>query len=65
MGSRYLVGSKVYGSGRSNPTMGPVDKLGYIERDAKLKARRNAMLRQMKANSAKNYMSADSLRKVQ
>jgi hypothetical protein len=58
----YLVGNKVYGGGRSFPTMGPVDKLGYRVRDAKLKARQNALLRQMKANAAGNYMSADSLR---
>ena len=60
----YLVGNKVYGSGRSFPTMGPVDKLGYMERDAKATARRNALLRQMKANEKGKYMSADSLRRI-
>lgn len=60
----YLVGNKVYGAGRSFPTMGPVDKLGYKERDAKATARRGALLRQMKANAKGNYMSADSLRRV-
>ena len=29
----YSAGNKVYGFGRSNPTSGPVDKLGYRERD--------------------------------
>lgn len=58
----YLVGNKVYGGGRSFPTMGPVDKLGYVERDAKMAARRNALLRQMKSNAKGDYMSADSLR---
>ena len=60
----YLVGNKVYGGGRSFPTMGPVDKLGYAERDAKATARRAALLRQMKVNVKGNYMSADSLRSV-
>lgn len=60
----YSVGNKIYGGGRSFPTMGPVDKLGYRERDAKTKARRNAVLRRMKANSNAKYASADSLRKV-
>jgi hypothetical protein len=60
----YLVGDKLYGAGRSNPTMGPVDKLGYRERDAKASSRRNALLRQMKANVKGDYMSADSLRRI-
>lgn len=60
----YLVGNKIYGGGRSFPTMGPVDKLGYAERDAKMIARRNALLRQMKSNGKEQYMSADSLRSV-
>lgn len=60
----YLVGNKIYGGGRSFPTMGPVDKLGYAERDAKMAARRGALLRQMKSNAKGNYMSADSLRRV-
>lgn len=58
----YGVGKKLYGSGRSNPTMGPVDKLGYRERDRKTKAKRNAMLRRLKAQQKGNYMSADYLR---
>ncbi len=60
----YAVGNKIYGGGRSFPTMGPVDKLGYRERDAKTRARRDAILRRMKANSNAKYASADSLRKV-
>jgi hypothetical protein len=60
----YLVGNKVYGGGRSFPTMGPVDKLGYAERDAKMQARRGALLRQMKANNSGKHMSADSLRSL-
>ncbi len=60
----YLVGNKVYGGGRSFPTMGPVDKLGYMERDAKAKARRNAMLRRMKAVNKGNYANPEAWRKV-
>lgn len=60
----YLVGNKVYGGGRSFPTMGPVDKLGYRERDAKSKARRNAILRRMKARANAKYASSDNLRTV-
>lgn len=60
----YLVGNKIYGGGRSFPTMGPVDKLGYAERDARMAARRGALLRQMKSNASGKYMSADSLRSI-
>lgn len=60
----YSAGKKIYGGGRSFPTMGAVDKLGYRERDAKSKARRNAILRRMKSNNNAKYASADSLRKV-
>lgn len=49
--SKNAVGAKVYGSGRSNPTMGPVDKTGYVERDAMLKARRAAIKQQLRTNS--------------
>lgn len=61
---RYGVGDKVYGGGRSNPTMGPVDRLGYEERDAKHKLRRNAVLRRLQAMSSGKYASADALRTV-
>lgn len=60
----YAVGNKIYGGGRSFPTMGPVDKLGYRERDAKTKARRQALLRRLQAMQKGNYGSADALRKV-
>lgn len=62
--SPYAVGNKVYGGGRSNPTSGPVDKTGYRERDARTKARRDAILRRMKAKQSGKFASADSLRKV-
>lgn len=60
----YAVGNKVYGGGRSFPTSGPVDKMGYRERDATSRARRNAILRRLKSNNSGKYASADSMRKV-
>lgn len=60
----YAVGNKVYGGGRSFPTMGPVDRTGYVERDAKAKARRDAIERRLKSRSNKDFASSDSLRKV-
>lgn len=57
----YAAGNKTYGFGRSNPTDGPVDKLGYRERDAKHAARRNAILRRLKATQSGNYNSPDFL----
>lgn len=60
----YAVGNKIYGGGRPFPTSGPVDKMGYRERDLATRSRRNAILRRMKANMAGNFMSADAMRKV-
>lgn len=60
----YAVGNKIYGGGRSFPTMGPVDKLGYQERDLKASARRNAILRRLKSDQKGQFASADSLREV-
>ncbi len=60
----YAVGNKIYGGGRPFPNIGPSDPLGYKERDARLSAKRSAVLRRMKANMSGNYMSADWLRKV-
>lgn len=44
----YAAGAKIYGGGRFNPTMGPVDKTGYKERDRSRQVRRNAVLQMMK-----------------
>lgn len=61
----YSVGNRVYGGGRSFPTSGPVsDKSGYRERDLKYQARRNAVLRKMKAMQSGKNASADALRVV-
>jgi hypothetical protein len=55
----YSAGNKVYGGGRDAPNLGPVDPLGYRERDLKYQARRTAMQRRLKALKEGNYMSAD------
>ena len=57
----YSAGNKVYGAGRSNPTMGPVDKMGYKERDLAHKAKRNALLRRLKKHQSKKFMTSDWL----
>lgn len=42
----YAAGKKKYGVGRPMPTTGKVsDKAGYTERDAKMKARKEALIR--------------------
>lgn len=33
--NKFAAGRKIYGGGRPMPTIGPVDKSGYRERDAK------------------------------
>lgn len=56
--NKYAAGAKRYGmSGRSMPTMGPVNKSGYRERDNRHAARRNAMLKMMQAEQAGQYGS--------
>lgn len=55
----YAAGGKIYGGGRDAPNIGPVDPMGHQERDLKYQARRNAMLRRLKALKQKNYMSSD------
>lgn len=58
----FGVGNKVYGSGRSAPNIGPTSSPeGYIERDKKGSARRNAMLRRLKAMQRGRFMSSDYL----
>lgn len=58
----YAAGNKIYGGGRSSPHMGGgLDKLGYRERDAKHRLKRNALLRRMKAGNTKTYMNENWL----
>jgi len=58
----YAAGNKVYGGGRSAPNIGPVDPLGYRERDAKTVAQRNALLSRLKAQQSGNFFSSNWLR---
>lgn len=59
----YAAGSKVYNGGSSAPNIGPVDKMGYRERDLKYKTRQrnNAILRRLQARQKKNYASSANL----
>lgn len=59
----YAAGNKHYGGGRSAPNIGPVDPMGYKERDAKNRINKNAIMRRIKAQQSGNYMSADYLRR--
>jgi hypothetical protein len=59
----YAAGNKVYGGGRSAPNVGPTNsKEGYLDRDARGKMRRNALLRRMKASQKGKYNSSDWMR---
>lgn len=51
----YAAGAKIYGGSRYNPTMGPVDPAGYVERDRKRAVRRNAVSQMMKDRQAKAF----------
>lgn len=57
----YSAGKKLYSSGIDAPNIGPVDKLGYIERDSVAKSRRNALLKRLKAAQSGNLISSEYL----
>jgi len=57
----YAAGMKLYGGGRSNPTMGPVQKEGYEERDRLNRTKRQAVLNQMKKAQSGEFMSPEVL----
>jgi hypothetical protein len=58
--NRYAAGNKRYGvSGRDAPNIGPSDPTGYVERDAKAQASRNAVLKRLKAQQRGKFASAD------
>lgn len=63
---QYGTGKKRYGmAARSAPNVGPISGQGlqgYAERDKRVKMRRNALLRRMKAKQQGRFMSADWLR---
>lgn len=58
----YAAGAKVYNQVSSAPTMGPVDKTGYRDRDRRLAARRNAMLKRMQSMNEGAYARPNFLR---
>lgn len=61
--NKYAVGNVRYNGTSSSPHSGTkLDPMGYKERDAKARVRRNAILRRMKAQSSKNFNSPDWLR---
>ncbi len=60
----YAAGDKIYGGGRSAPNIGPVNAMGYRERDLKYQARRTAMQRRLEALKDKNFMSPDVGREI-
>lgn len=62
MFNRYAAGQKYYGGGRSAPNIGPVDPMGYAERDREAKVRRNAVLRRLQKMLGGNYMHPDARR---
>lgn len=58
----YAAGAKIYNAVGRSPNLGPVDKMGYAERDRRLAARRNAVLRKVQGVNAGANGSADVLR---
>lgn len=56
----YSVGNPTYPGGSPNGGT-KLDPMGYQERDLKTKARRNAILRRIKASQSGRYMSSDYL----
>jgi len=60
--NQYAAGAKIYNGGSNSPHQGMMlDPLGYKTRDAITKARRNAMLRRLKAGDKKDYMNSSWL----
>lgn len=60
--NKFAAGNKSYGGGRPMPTVGPVDPMGYAERDRMAASQRNAILRRLKAGNKKDYFSSDWMR---
>jgi hypothetical protein len=58
----YAAGAKTYGMISSSPTIGPVDKTGYMDRDRRRKARKQAVLAAMKAKNAGAFANPNALR---
>ena len=60
----YAAGSKNYGAGGDAATVGPVDPSGYISRDARVKAQRNALQAHIQSQLGGQTASANYLRKA-
>lgn len=54
----------MYNGASYAPNQGPVNSLGYNERDLKYQARREAMERRLKAMKNKNFISPDVGREI-
>lgn len=56
--NKYAAGAKRYGPNASSaPNVGPSNPAGYMDRDLKAKALREAMLRRMQAGQKGQYAS--------
>jgi hypothetical protein len=59
---QFGAGRKVYRGGSTSPhSGGGLDPIGYKERDARTRMRRNSLLRRMKAANTQNYMNENWL----
>lgn len=61
---KYGVGNKSYGGGRPMPNIGPVGGqglMGYANRDQQAKARKDAIMRRLKAQQSGNVMNSNIL----
>lgn len=58
----YAAGKKIYGNMTYAPTRGKVDKSGYAARDARIAAKKAAVLAKMKANNTGAYANENALR---
>ena len=59
----FAAGRKKYrGGGTFSPTMGQVDRAGYVDRENRNDVKRNAYLRWLQAKQQGNFASSDSLR---
>lgn len=60
--NQYAAGRKQYGGGRDAPNIGPSDKMGYRERDAKARVKSSAIQRRLKSMQVGNYNNPAVLR---
>lgn len=63
-GMSYAAGGKRYGAGRSMPNIGNTSAqgmLGYAQRDNQAKARKDAIMRRLRAQSTGNPMDSSIL----